>query len=53
MSFLCTFLSNTNNFSTDLFDPLIGLTYTITVGQSGPGNNGNEGVLQTLHIFRN
>ena len=28
------------------------LTGTITLGQSGHGSNGNEGVVHTTHIFR-
>ena len=34
------FLSNTNNFKTDLFD----LEMLPLPGQNGPGSDGNEGV---------
>ena len=30
----------------------MGLTGTTTPGQSGSGNNGNEGILYTHQIFR-
>ena len=40
------FLSNTNNFSTDLFDSIDWtLTDTTTPSQSASGNYNNEGVL--------
>ena len=42
------FLSNTDNFQTDLFSLLIRLTGTTTLDQSGPGSNDNEGVLLTF-----
>ena len=42
------FLSNTNNFKTDLFGPRDGtLTGTTAPDQSGPGNNGNKGGIYT------
>ena len=46
-------LLNTNNFLNRFFWLIDGiLTNTSTSDQSGPGSNGNEGVLQTSLFFR-
>ena len=38
---------NSRNHSLDLFDPYIGpLSGATTLGQSGPGSDGNKGVLR-------
>ena len=47
------FLSSTNDFQTDLSNPLDGfLTSATTLGQSRPESNGNKGVLQTSQNFK-
>ena len=44
-----TVSSNSNNFSTDIFDPIdVPLIDTLNLDQSGPGSNGNEEVINTL-----
>ena len=42
-------ISNLNNLKTDLFDPLMGPSQ----GQSGPGSNGNEGLISYYPDLQN
>ena len=45
-------IPNSDHFQTDLFDTDGTLTGTTTLGQSVPGNNGNDKVFYTLQSFR-